>query len=145
PYTPAFNPYASMSPYTAAVMSAYSMGAYSMPSYPYSSGYGASQPMNMNPYNNAYNAAPAPQTSYVAPSGGYGGSRYAASPQSGVVEVGVYDDSFQPNLLTVTAGSTVRWTNVGKHMHTVTSNTGLWPSARLVPGANHSYTFSAPG
>jgi plastocyanin len=62
------------------------------------------------------------------------------------VEVGLYDNRFEPATLTVPAGTTVRWTNHGQHGHVVTSDQGDWGSSKeLAPAGTYSYTFSRPG
>jgi plastocyanin len=45
----------------------------------------------------------------------------------------------------VTAGTTVRWTSHGRHVHTVTAEDVRWDSGDLGPGASYSYTFNQPG
>jgi plastocyanin len=60
-------------------------------------------------------------------------------------EVGLHDNHFDPKTLTVPAGTIVRWTNQGKHGHTVTSDKGDWTSKELGPGSSYSYTFMQPG
>jgi plastocyanin len=60
-------------------------------------------------------------------------------------EVGLYDNRFDPPMLTVPAGTTVRWTNRGHHKHTVTSDRGDWGSEELSPAGAYSYTFRHPG
>ena len=42
-------------------------------------------------------------------------------------------------------GTMVRWTNYGHHMHTVTSDNGLWDSGEFSHGHSFSYTFNQPG
>ena len=53
--------------------------------------------------------------------------------------------AFGPQIVTVKAGTTVRWTNRDADAHTVTSDTGVFRSAVLQPGASYSYTFRTPG
>jgi plastocyanin len=60
-------------------------------------------------------------------------------------EVGVDDNRFDPPTLTVSAGTTVRWTNRGHHKHTVTSDRKDWGSEGLSPADTYSYTFRYPG
>lgn len=52
---------------------------------------------------------------------------------------------YDPASLTITAGSTVTWTNNGATSVTVTSPDGLFDSETLGPGASFSYTFDTPG
>jgi plastocyanin len=60
-------------------------------------------------------------------------------------EVALMDNRFEPPTLTVRPGTTVRWTNRGKHTHTVTSDKGDWGSNELGPAAVFSHTFTEPG
>jgi plastocyanin len=67
------------------------------------------------------------------------------SSAAGAAEVGLSDNSFEPNVLTVPVGTTVRWTNHGHHRHTVTADDGRWDS-KEVPGQGvFTYTFTQPG
>jgi plastocyanin len=61
------------------------------------------------------------------------------------MQVGLSDNRFEPASLTVPVGTTVQWTNHGKHGHTVTSDKGDWGSNELGPSGVYSYTFSRPG
>jgi len=45
----------------------------------------------------------------------------------------------------VALGTTVRWTNMGYGEHTTTSDTGVWGSGTMNPGAQFSQTFNVPG
>ena len=66
--------------------------------------------------------------------------------QSGrVIDVGIYDNRFEPKSITVTAGATVRWTNYDIRPREVTDDGGALDSGNLAPGSSHSYTFSKPG
>ena len=60
-------------------------------------------------------------------------------------DVSIIDFAFEPQVLTVTVGSTVTWINNGGMAHTTTSDTGLWDSGSLAPGDLFSQTFNAPG
>ena len=56
--------------------------------------------------------------------------------------------AFQPEVVRVKAGTTVTWINCeteGVDAHTSTSNTALWQSPFLEPGATYSHTFGAAG
>jgi plastocyanin len=66
-------------------------------------------------------------------------------PSAVVSDVKIVDFAFQPAVMTITAGTTVRWTNIGAVTHTVTSDTSLWDSGDLVTGGVFSRTFSTPG
>ncbi len=67
-----------------------------------------------------------------------------ASKQS-TVEVGTYDNSFQPQTITAPVGATVQWTNHGHHLHTVTADDGQWGSSKLSTNAIYQHTFTRPG
>jgi plastocyanin len=70
---------------------------------------------------------------------------YSTSPYSEQANVAVRDDYFEQPTLTVTRGTTVRWTNYGQHMHTVTAENGMFASQDLRPGEAYSYTFNQVG
>jgi plastocyanin len=53
--------------------------------------------------------------------------------------------AFAPAMITITAGTTVHWTNKDTDAHTVTSDTGLFGSAALPTGAGYAHTFTKPG
>jgi plastocyanin len=59
--------------------------------------------------------------------------------------VEIQDFHYLPPTLTVSAGTTVRWTNHDEETHTVTSDTGLFGSAGLELEEGYTYTFTAPG
>ncbi len=59
--------------------------------------------------------------------------------------VTIADDLFTPKQLTVTAGTTVVWTNTGARSHTVTADNGSFDSGTLSPGATFSRQFNTPG
>ncbi|MCI0463985.1 MAG: hypothetical protein L0Z62_44190 [Gemmataceae bacterium] len=56
-------------------------------------------------------------------------------------EVGIHDGYFDPPIVLVTPGATVRFVNRGRHKHTVTDLAGKWDSRDLEPGG--AYTFTA--
>jgi plastocyanin len=53
--------------------------------------------------------------------------------------------AFSPQVVTVTAGTIVHWTNQDSEAHTVTSDAGAFGSSALQPGAGYSFTFTKPG
>ena len=53
--------------------------------------------------------------------------------------------SFSPATLTVTAGTTVTWTNKDSVAHTVTSDGSVFSSGDLSPNASFKYTFKTAG
>src|SRR5262245_55744686 len=114
------------------------------------SGYAAPRPYYPGP--GPYPAAP-PAGAYFTPApGGYvvpppGGivPRPMPAPPSAGTSVSAKDDSFDPATLNVQVGTTVRWTNNGKHPHTITSNDGKWDSGDLAPGASYTVTFMTAG
>jgi plastocyanin len=137
PYAPmASNPYMASTPYGG--------GAYGggYPMMPYGGGYGGygggsggGYPMQSNAnYGSGYDSS---TPSYAAPT--------ERSPERSPTEVWLYDNYFQPSLITIAAGTTVQWTNAGKHHHTVTSASGVWDSEELKPGESYSRTFTERG
>jgi len=74
----------------------------------------------------------------------------AANPAvlSGLVDVTIAGIAFDPAVITVTTGSTVRWTNTDPVTHTTTSDTGSldpWDSGQLGPGGVFTRLFATPG
>jgi plastocyanin len=67
------------------------------------------------------------------------------APAATTVEIGAYDNRFEPQTMNVAPGTTVRWTNRGQHAHTVTSSEGRWDSGDITPGATYAATFQQPG
>lgn len=57
----------------------------------------------------------------------------------------IHNFQFQPKTLTVTAGTTVTWTNDDTTPHTVTETNRAFHSAALDTKDTFSYTFAAPG
>ena len=57
----------------------------------------------------------------------------------------VKDFMFQPMAVTVTAGSTVRWTNRDDEPHTVVSDTGIFRSGAMDTNETYSFKFDEPG
>jgi plastocyanin len=62
-----------------------------------------------------------------------------------LVNIGMQDDSYTEPSLTVAPGTTVRWANDGRRIHTVTSDKGLFDSRDLNPGEAFSFTFNRAG
>ncbi len=54
-------------------------------------------------------------------------------------------NSFNPNSLTVQAGTTVNWVNLDSTTHRVTSNLDVFDSGNLTKDQSYSYTFTQPG
>jgi plastocyanin len=59
--------------------------------------------------------------------------------------VEIRDFMFDPGVLTVTAGTTVTWTNRDDDAHSVVSSTGLFHSSALDTGEHFQFTFDHPG
>jgi plastocyanin len=79
----------------------------------------------------------------------------AAGAQSGTpsqpeVQVQIVNGAFDPQDVTVTAGTKVTWTNNDSAGHTITSGTsgnpsGLFDSGNVAPGQTFSFVFDTPG
>ncbi|MBI3978025.1 MAG: hypothetical protein HY331_07560, partial [Chloroflexi bacterium] len=67
----------------------------------------------------------------------------SAAAMASIVDVAAYENFFSPREITVTVGTTVRWTNSGAFGHTVHSDTPLFDSGNIAPGGTFTYTFSA--
>ena len=70
-----------------------------------------------------------------------------ASPQAAtsVKRVKIINFAFTPKTITIAKGTKVEWTNGGSVNHTTTSNTGLWDSGALAPGAAFARVFKKAG
>lgn len=102
-----------------------------------------------------------PGSGQVLPPGGQmGGTSQSPSASPGdTVGVTIQDFTFSPAMLTIKAGTSVRWTNDGPSAHTTTSDTGVWTSGVLSPpgmagsmsggggspGGTFDFTFTQPG
>ncbi len=60
-------------------------------------------------------------------------------------EVGIDNFVYNPQQVTVKAGTTVTWTNRDDIPHTVTSQTGVFRSKALDTDDKFSFTFATPG
>jgi len=61
------------------------------------------------------------------------------------VDVSIPGFSFDPAVLSIEEGMTVKWTNNHTIPHTSTSDDAIWDSGSLSPGAAFSYTFDSLG
>jgi plastocyanin len=59
--------------------------------------------------------------------------------------VTIVDFAFQPTTITITAGQTVTWQNIGSAQHTVTADDGSFYSGPLDPGNQFANRFDKPG
>jgi plastocyanin len=59
-------------------------------------------------------------------------------------KVTISNNKFEPNTITVKAGSEVTWDNKDGS-HTVTADDGSWTSSALTAGKTYSYKFDKPG
>src|SRR5437899_5494115 len=62
--------------------------------------------------------------------------------------VAIENFGFHPDSIAVPVGATVTWVNCepnGTESHTTTSNTGVWCSSDIKPGARFSFKFAAQG
>jgi plastocyanin len=71
------------------------------------------------------------------------GVRAQATPAASAVRIANF--AFSPQAVTVSVGQTVTWTNADTVAHTTTSNSGIWNSGPVQPGASFSQTFTASG
>ena len=78
-----------------------------------------------------------------AASGAGGGGDTAGS--VGPRQVEMKDDTFNPAVLTVAAGTEVTWVNKGEKAHTVVSPDKLFDSGLVQVGGQFSYRFTTPG
>jgi len=61
------------------------------------------------------------------------------------IDVTIKNMAFNPAQITVSAGTTVRWTNQDSITHTVTADNGQFSSGNLTSGDSYQFTFTTPG
>jgi plastocyanin len=86
-------------------------------------------------------------SAYNTPSGSNTGNNSGSSGGSvpGANEVWIQNMAFNPSTLTVTAGTTVTWTNKDAIGHTVTSDSGTFDSGTIGTNGTYIYTFTTSG
>ncbi len=67
------------------------------------------------------------------------------APKRNKMTITITDDTFTPNLLTVSPGVTVVWQNQGRSPHTVTAVSGAFDSQQIAPGGSFEQTFTEVG
>jgi amicyanin len=74
------------------------------------------------------------------------GAVRADAPAAAPAQVSIFNYKFDPETLTVTAGTTVTWTNKDEIPHSVASSDKSFKgSGGLDTGDTYSYTFDKPG
>jgi len=73
--------------------------------------------------------------------GGYGGGGGGGTGS----DVSIKNFAFTSNNISVTKGTTIKWTNNDGVTHTVTADDGSFDSGSLTNGASFSHTFSTAG
>jgi plastocyanin len=84
--------------------------------------------------SSAYNT---PTNGNTGNTGGTGGP--------GANQVFIQGMAFTPASITVTAGTTITWTNKDAIAHTVTSDSNVFDSGSIKSGATFSFTFATAG
>jgi amicyanin len=69
----------------------------------------------------------------------------ATASRAADTEVKIDNFTYNPQQITVKAGTTVTWTNHDDIPHTVTSKTGIFKSKALDTDDAFSFTFATPG
>lgn len=94
-------------------------------------------PLGQHEYNQPFHSQAAPI------------SRSASQPEvttnAAPVDVDIMDFAFAPDVITLTVGTTVRWTNKDSATHTATSTTGVFDSGNLIQGQTFEFTFNQAG
>ncbi len=80
-----------------------------------------------------------PQNNSTPQPGNSGGTATAET-----AEIQIINNAFSPSELTISVGTTVKWTNADGVPHTVTS-AGNFDSGTIQPGKSFSFTFSKAG
>ncbi len=60
-------------------------------------------------------------------------------------EISAIDNAFDPGIVRIQPGGSVRWSNDGNSPHTVTADDGSYDSGNLDPGATYTKEFDQPG
>lgn len=95
-------------------------------------------------YGTAGPTGPGPSGPGNDPYGDSGnGGNGAGGAGGGAIVMG--DNFFDPQVDTVSVGTTVVWENEGALEHTTTSDDELWDSGNVGPGQDASHTFSDVG
>jgi plastocyanin len=81
----------------------------------------------------------------LALAGGLGTGAVSAQSVGPDAPVTISGYMFHPNVLGVTVGTTVSWTNFDGVAHTTTSTMGVWHSGSLTRGMSFRHTFNTPG
>jgi plastocyanin len=68
-----------------------------------------------------------------------------ATPAVASSEVGILDDLYSPQVVTISVGEVVTWRNYGGKVHDAVSLTGEWSPSLLQPGSAARVTFNKPG
>jgi plastocyanin len=63
----------------------------------------------------------------------------------GANEIWIKGSAFGPSSITISAGTTITWTNKDAVVHTVTSDNGLFDSGNLTINSTFSRQFTTPG
>lgn len=74
-----------------------------------------------------------------------GSCKKSTSDTPGMNEVFIQGMAFNPRTITVTANTTIIWTNKDGVAHTVTSTTGLFDSGSINSNGTYSHTFATAG
>src|SRR4030042_2991066 len=61
------------------------------------------------------------------------------------VSVAIKSSTFVPDIVEISKGTTVIWTNDDGVKHTITSISGAFDSGNIDPGKTYSYTFNQAG
>ena len=99
-----------------------------------SCGSGSSTPTNPTPTPTAPTPAPTPPATSISAT---------VSIPIGASSLG--SRAYVPTPVTIAPGGTVRWTNDDTISHTSTSNSAVWNSGNVVPGAHFDVTFPTAG
>ncbi len=65
--------------------------------------------------------------------------------QPGTNEIFMQGNKFNPSSITVSAGTTVKWTNKDNVTHTASGNNNAFESGDMTNGKTFSFTFSSVG
>lgn len=103
--------------------------------------------MRSRPLLRFFSAVALPLAAYASLTTSSPGAKPQAAPvaATNTAQVLLNNFKFEPQNLTVTAGTTVTWTNKENSPHTVTADDASFSSPNLNAKATFSHTFTKPG
>lgn len=81
----------------------------------------------------------------AAPAAVYAPQAAVAAAPAKIQRVAIQNFAFSPQIIVITPGTTVTWTNADEDPHTVVANDKSFHSAAMDTDESYSFTFTKPG